>query len=46
MGKQKTEGKKKGFFERIMAGLDKKLEEKAKKESCCGSDKGKGSSCC
>ncbi len=38
--------KKKGFFGRIMDKLDKKLEEKSKKSSCCGSDKDKGSSCC
>lgn len=40
------EEKKKGFFGRIMDKLDKKLEEKSKKSSCCGADKDKGSSCC
>lgn len=38
--------KKKGFFGKMIEKLDKKMEEKAKKSSCCGSDKDKGSSCC
>jgi hypothetical protein len=40
--------KKKGFFSRMIEKLDKKMEEKAKKPSCCGGgpNKEKGSSCC
>jgi len=40
--------KKKGFWGRLMEKLDKKMEEKSKKTSCCGGglDKNKGSSCC
>lgn len=40
--------KKKGFLGRFLDNLDKKIEEKAKKSSCCGGDSGskKGSSCC
>jgi hypothetical protein len=38
---------KKGFWTRLIDSLDKKMEEKAKKASCCASsDKNKGSSCC
>ncbi len=44
--KKVKDEKKKGFFGRMMDKLDKKLEEKSKKTSCCGSDKDKGSSCC
>lgn len=40
------EEKKKGFFKKLMDKLDKKLEDKTKKTSCCGSSKDKGSSCC
>lgn len=46
---EKNTGKeKKGFFSRLVEKLDRKLEDKAKKSSCCGSesDKNKGSSCC
>lgn len=48
MVEQKTnkENKKKGFFSSLIEKLDKKMEEKSKKSPCCGSDKGKGSSCC
>ena len=40
--------KKKGFLGRLMEKLDKKMEEKSRKTSCCsgGLDKNKGSSCC
>jgi len=40
--------KKKGFFGKMIEKLDKKMEEKANKTSCCGdgTDKGKGPSCC
>ena len=40
--------KKKGFFGKMIEKLDKKMEEKANKTSCCGdgADKDKGSSCC
>jgi len=34
--------KKKGFFEKILDNLDKKLDKKAKSKKCCSSnDKGK-----
>ena len=50
MGEQKIteKEKKKSFFARMIDKLDKGLEQKAKKSSCCGgsSDKAKGSSCC
>lgn len=47
MEKQETKKEeKKGIFGRMMEKLDKRLEEKSKKTSCCGSDKDKGSSCC
>ena len=42
----KKDKQKKGFLGRIMEKLDKRLEEKSKKSSCCGTDKDKGSSCC
>jgi hypothetical protein len=42
----KDKEKKKGIFARMMEKLDKKLEEKSKKSTCCGSNKDKGSSCC
>lgn len=39
--------KKKGFFARLLEKLDKNLEEKSKKKTCCGSGPdSKGSSCC
>lgn len=40
--------KKKGFFARLIAKLDKKMEEKAKKgKSCCsGSAENNKDSCC
>lgn len=44
--KIKDKEKKKGIFTRMMEKLDKKLEEKSKKSTCCGSNKDKGSSCC
>ena len=38
---------KKSFVAKILDKLDKKMEEKSKKSSCCGSsDKDKSSSCC
>ena len=42
---------KKGFFEKLLDLLDKKLEEKAKKTGCCGSNVKKqdpldGGTCC
>ena len=37
---------KEGFFSKIMDKLDKKLEEKAKKECSCNNDAKKGNSCC
>ncbi|MCX5687502.1 MAG: hypothetical protein NTV71_02500 [Candidatus Omnitrophica bacterium] len=41
------EGKKKSFFAKLFDRLDKKLEEKAKSESCCCKPSDKGdSSCC
>lgn len=41
-------GKKRGFFARLIEKLDKKMEDKAKKQGgcCSGSKKGDGSSCC
>ncbi|MCP4652273.1 MAG: hypothetical protein GY858_02665 [Candidatus Omnitrophica bacterium] len=36
----------KGFFSRLFAKCDKKLEEKAKEQSCCDSDSKDDSSCC
>ncbi|MCC6758051.1 MAG: hypothetical protein IT395_00290 [Candidatus Omnitrophica bacterium] len=39
-------GKSKGFFARLIERLDKKMEEKAKNNSCCSSDKSKGGKCC
>ena len=42
----KDKEKKKGIFAWMMVKLDKKLEEKSKKSTCCGSNKDKGSSCC
>lgn len=42
----KKPDKKKGFFGKIIENLDKKLEEKSKKSSCCSPKKDKGSSCC
>jgi len=43
-----TKDRKKGFFAGLIEKLDKKMEEKAKKQgSCCsGNKKGDGSSCC
>ena len=42
-----TKNKKNGFFGRILEKIDKIMEEKSKKISCCsGSDKNKDSSCC
>lgn len=38
---KETDTKKKGFFIRFIEKIDKKMEEKSKKNSCC---KGKG--CC
>lgn len=40
--------KKKGIFGKMIERLDKKMEEKANKSSCCGdgTDKDKGSTCC
>lgn len=38
--------KKKSFLGRLIENLDKQMEEKAQKTSCCGSNKKKGSSCC
>jgi hypothetical protein len=49
MGNNKKDSKeKKGFWARLMAKLDKSLEQKSQESSCCGggSDKKKGSSCC
>lgn len=44
---ENNSNKAKGFFGRMIEKLDKKLEEKSKKTSCCSSkDKEKGSSCC
>lgn len=41
------EQKKKGFWGKLIDKLDKKMEEKAQKTSCCGgSDGKKGSPCC
>ncbi|MBI2335565.1 MAG: arsenate reductase ArsC [Deltaproteobacteria bacterium] len=37
---------KKGFIAKIVDQLDKKLEDKAKKTSCCTGNKKGGSSCC
>ncbi len=44
----KTDKSEKGLWGKIMEKLDKVLEQKAKKTSCCGNspDKKKGSSCC
>ena len=45
MGKN-TETGRKGFFARLIAKLDKKLQEQAKKGSCCcKSTKGGDASC-
>ena len=46
--KDNSQNKKKGFFGKMIEKLDKKMEDKAKKSSCCGegSDQGKGSPCC
>jgi len=45
---KKKEGnvKKKGFFSKIIEMIDRKMEEKSKKSSCCRGDAKKGSSCC
>ena len=43
---EKPTEKKQGFFARLIAGLDKKLEEKSKKTGCCDGSNGKGTSCC
>ncbi len=44
---EKKQNKNKGFFTKLIDNLDKKMEKKSKKSSCCGKDdKGKGSSCC
>lgn len=43
--KNLKEGKK-GFFGKLFEKIDKKLEEKAQKSSCCGTNKDNGSSCC
>ena len=38
---------KKGFLARLIEKLDKKMEEKAKSQSCCtGKDKSKDETCC
>jgi len=44
---EKKESKAKGFFGRLFDKVDKKLEEKAKKNSCsCCGDKPEKKSCC
>ncbi|MFC1855465.1 hypothetical protein ACFL2A_02835 [Thermodesulfobacteriota bacterium] len=44
---KKEKREKKGFISKIVDKLDKKLEDKAKKASCCDrKDKKGGSSCC
>lgn len=40
------ENKKKGFFARFIEKLDKKMEEKAKKGSCCCGSGKKDDPCC
>lgn len=40
------ETKKKSFLARWFEKLDKKMEEKAKSQSCCCKSKDKDSSCC
>jgi hypothetical protein len=43
----KPEKDKKGFFARLIAKLDKKMQEKAKSQSCCCSEnKSEKKSCC
>lgn len=43
----KKENGKKGWFTKVFEKLDKKMEEKAAKQSCCKpKDSSKGSSCC
>ena len=43
----KIKGKEsKGFWAKLIAKLDKKLEEKAEKSCCASQDKNKGPSCC
>lgn len=45
--KSKDQKSNKGFWSQLLDKLDKKIEEKSKKSSCCGpSNKEKGSSCC
>jgi len=46
-GADPKEGKKKGFFARLLEKLDKKLEEKSKKTGCGCQPKNNGEgSCC
>ena len=45
MSDQEKKEQKKGFLGKIIEKIDKKMEEKSKKTSCCGG-KDKGSSCC
>lgn len=43
----KKENKKKGFVARFIEKIDRKMEEKAKKNPCsCSSGKNGGNSCC
>ncbi|MBI1977963.1 MAG: hypothetical protein HYS55_04360 [Candidatus Omnitrophica bacterium] len=48
----KDQGKKKGFFKKLVEKIDKKMAEKASQSSCCGmdakkeSDSTKRTSCC
>ena len=43
----KDSKKKKGFLGKLIEKLDKKMQDMAKKKSCCGSgDNDKGKSCC
>lgn len=47
VNENKKNAQKKGFWGKLLEKVDKKLEEKSKKTSCCSpKDKGKGSSCC
>jgi len=45
-GKSAGKKTKNGFFTRLLEKIDKKMEEKAKTNSCCKGNSGEKKSCC